>query len=89
VDADGATRIADLENLEARITQYRKAWQGNTPLLNGNRGVAIGSRHAPQAQVRVVVQQRWLVRLYGCHSDWLFCRSSSKMLSCSATRHET
>ena len=59
VDADGATRIADLESLEARIRQYRKASAGPRGLPNGERSLAIGSRHAPTAQYEqdVVVQR--------------------------------
>lgn len=64
VDADGATRIADLENLEARIQQINQAWraQGSNELglVNGDRAVAIGSRAPPQAlyaQDEAVVQR--------------------------------
>lgn len=65
VDADGATRIADLENLEARLRQVHQAWLvGRTSsepgIINGDCAVAIGSRAPPQAlyaQDSVVVQR--------------------------------
>jgi len=65
VDADGATRIADLENLEARLRQLHQAWTvgratGEPGVLNGDCGIAIGSRAPPQAlyeQDSVVVQR--------------------------------
>lgn len=65
VDADGATRIADLENLEARLRQVQQVWlaakASNQPgIINGDCAIAIGSRAPPQAlyqQDAVVVQR--------------------------------
>jgi dolichyl-phosphate beta-glucosyltransferase len=65
VDADGATRIADLENLEARLRQVHQVWlagkASNEPgIINGDCAIAIGSRAPPQAlyeQDSVVVQR--------------------------------